>query len=96
MYTDNIVDFVLLKIRKLAPEVRSLSQLASCLGNRFDLSTLATVAQLPIDEVELRISHCVEAGFLTQYGNLDRSSPDLTPNKRYKYAKTLLFFMNVY
>lgn len=85
-YTDNIVDFVLMKIRKLNPAARELTQLASCLGNHFELSTLSTVAQLTLDEVESRLAHCVEAGFLTQYGNLDRSSPDMGASKRYKYV----------
>ncbi|MDY7574786.1 diguanylate cyclase [Actimicrobium sp. CCI2.3] len=43
-YTDNVIDLMLEKIRRLPSPARRLLELASCIGNRFDLDTLAAVS----------------------------------------------------
>ena len=43
--TDNIVDLMVNKLRKLPEETQNILQLASCVGNTFDLETIATVSQ---------------------------------------------------
>ncbi|MDO8177169.1 MAG: diguanylate cyclase [Undibacterium sp.] len=42
-YTDNVIDLMLEKIRRLPPETQQLLQLAACIGNRFELETLAVI-----------------------------------------------------
>jgi diguanylate cyclase (GGDEF)-like protein len=42
-YTDNVIDLMLDKIRRLPSPTRRLLELAACIGNRFDLATLAVV-----------------------------------------------------
>ncbi len=45
--TENIVDLMVSKIRQLAPKAQHLLLLGSCIGFRFSLSNLKTVAMLP-------------------------------------------------
>ncbi|MCV6638808.1 ATP-binding sensor histidine kinase [Candidatus Albibeggiatoa sp. nov. NOAA] len=44
-FTENVVEFMTDKIRQLEPESQKILQLAACIGNRFDLRTLAIVCQ---------------------------------------------------
>ena len=41
--TDNVVDLLLGKLRRLAPATQEALQLAACIGNRFDIDTLALI-----------------------------------------------------
>jgi len=41
--TDNVVELLVSRIEKLSPDTRRLLSLAACIGNQFDLKTLATV-----------------------------------------------------
>ncbi|MEI6445630.1 MAG: AAA family ATPase [Nostocales cyanobacterium ELA583] len=41
--TDNVVEFMALQLQKLPESTQSLLKLAACIGNQFDLSTLAKI-----------------------------------------------------
>ena len=43
-YTDNVVDLMVSKISHLSPDVQKIVRLASCIGNRFTLQTLAAIS----------------------------------------------------
>ncbi|MBD2387084.1 trifunctional serine/threonine-protein kinase/ATP-binding protein/sensor histidine kinase [Cylindrospermum sp. FACHB-282] len=43
--TDNVVDFMALQLQKLPLKTQSVFKLAACIGNQFDLATLAIVSQ---------------------------------------------------
>ena len=43
--TDNVVDLVIHKIEKLPRETQEALKVAACIGNQFDLKTLAAVAE---------------------------------------------------
>ncbi|MDA8402972.1 MAG: serine/threonine-protein kinase PknK, partial [Desulfobacteraceae bacterium] len=43
--TENVVDLMVGKIRKLTPETQDILKLAACIGNTFDLATLAMVSE---------------------------------------------------
>ncbi|MBD2488503.1 ATP-binding sensor histidine kinase [Aulosira sp. FACHB-615] len=43
--TDDVVAFMSLQLRKLPPSTQEILQLAACIGNSFDLATLAIVSQ---------------------------------------------------
>jgi predicted ATPase/signal transduction histidine kinase/CheY-like chemotaxis protein/tRNA A-37 threonylcarbamoyl transferase component Bud32 len=43
--TDNVVEFMAAKIRKLAPHTQRMVTLAACIGNEFDLKTLALIGE---------------------------------------------------
>ncbi|MEH2407866.1 ATP-binding sensor histidine kinase [Nostoc sp.] len=43
--TDDVVAFMALQLRRLPPSTQDILQLAACIGNQFDLATLAIVSQ---------------------------------------------------
>lgn len=43
--TDNVVDLMTSRVQQVAPETQHMLKLAACLGSRFDLATLAVVAE---------------------------------------------------
>ncbi|WP_305857205.1 response regulator [Balneatrix alpica] len=59
----NVVDLMTRKIRQLSPAAQQVLQLAACIGNRFELATLAHLLkqqQLPLSTLE----ECLRAGVL--------------------------------
>eukprot|EP00026_Physarum_polycephalum_P000057 Phypoly_transcript_00057.p1 GENE.Phypoly_transcript_00057~~Phypoly_transcript_00057.p1 ORF type:complete len:2589 (+),score=470.61 Phypoly_transcript_00057:138-7904(+) len=66
-YTENVVDFMVAKIRKLSPEVQHVLQLASCLGNTFTVPMLSTVSQLTFDDVESCLTAVLLSGLVFTY-----------------------------
>ncbi len=51
--TDNVVEFMVGQLKKLPESTQKVLKLAACIGNQFDLQTLAIVCQLP--EVEVAV-----------------------------------------
>ncbi|MBF0103193.1 MAG: serine/threonine-protein kinase PknK, partial [Desulfobacterales bacterium] len=49
--TDNVVDLMVCKIQKLPKETRDILKIAACIGNQFDLNTLAIVCEKPAFEI---------------------------------------------
>ncbi len=43
--TDDVVTFMAFQLRRLPPSTQNILQLAACIGNQFDLATLAIVSQ---------------------------------------------------
>ncbi|MBD2360083.1 AAA family ATPase [Anabaena minutissima FACHB-250] len=44
--TDDVVEFMALQLQKLPPDTQDILKLAACIGNQFDLNTLAIVSEL--------------------------------------------------
>ncbi|UKO99531.1 ATP-binding sensor histidine kinase [Nostoc sp. UHCC 0870] len=44
--TDDVVEFMALQLQKLPPSTQDILKLAACIGNQFDLDTLAIVSKL--------------------------------------------------
>ncbi|WP_353571573.1 ATP-binding sensor histidine kinase [Candidatus Albibeggiatoa sp. nov. BB20] len=57
-FTENVVEFMTDKIRQLEPQSQKILQLAACIGNRFDLRTLAIVCQ---DTLSTTLENLTEA-----------------------------------
>ncbi|QRK10437.1 AAA family ATPase [Archangium violaceum] len=71
-YSENIVDFMVGKLRQLPPGTQHLLQLAACVGNVFPLQMLGTLAGLSEEgEVEQGIEPALQEGMLV------RASPTL-------------------
>ena len=64
-FADNVVDLVVGKLRLLPSGTQTILQLASCLGNRFNLYRLALVAgDKEQAEVERQLAEAVHEGFV--------------------------------
>ena len=74
-YTDNVIDLMLEKIRRLPLPARRLLELAACIGNQFDLDTLAAVGAKPAWQTQLDLWPALQAGLVhplgAQYKYLD-------------------------
>ncbi len=61
---DNVVDLMAEKLTKLMPKTQTLLKLAACIGNQFDLATLAIVAETSQRETVLALNSAMNEGFI--------------------------------
>lgn len=62
--TDNVVELLTAKLQRLTPDTRHLLELGACLGKRFPVAVLATVAQRTPGDIHARIREAVAEGVL--------------------------------
>lgn len=62
--TDNVVDLLIDRIRTLPRRTRRILTLASCFGSRFDVGTLATVVEEPLEVIETALHPALTDGFI--------------------------------
>jgi predicted ATPase/signal transduction histidine kinase/tRNA A-37 threonylcarbamoyl transferase component Bud32 len=67
-YSDNVVDFLVGRLRQLPAETQQLLRLAACAGNAFPKRTLAIIADKSEDAVERELEPALEEGLLMQTG----------------------------
>ncbi|MCT7957061.1 ATP-binding protein [Laspinema palackyanum] len=61
---DNVVDLMAAKLHKLPPETQTILELAACIGNQFDLTTLAIIAETSARETALTLKPALNEGFI--------------------------------
>ncbi|MEG4368075.1 AAA family ATPase [Microcoleus sp. B4b_D2] len=64
VFTDNIVSFMALQLGKLPPSTQQVLQLAACIGNQFDLATLAMVSEQSQTEVAASLWKALQEGLI--------------------------------
>ena len=74
--TDNVVDLLVSKLRKLSPEAQQVLMLASCIGNRFDLQTLSIVSEKSEHETASALWEAMREEFITPLGHWSRHDKD--------------------
>lgn len=62
--TDNVVDFLLGRLRSLPAATQELVRLAACIGHRFDAKTLAVISRRSMREVMAELWPALSGGFL--------------------------------
>ncbi|MEO0771427.1 MAG: AAA family ATPase, partial [Cyanobacteria bacterium J06649_4] len=62
--TDDVVSFVVEQLKKLPPATQTTLKLAACIGNRFDLATLAVVCETSQDEVAAELWRSLQVGLV--------------------------------
>ncbi len=62
--TDNVVELMAGKIRRLAAPTQDVLTLAACIGNDFDIETLSVVADCSIQEVATRLWPALQDGLV--------------------------------
>jgi predicted ATPase/signal transduction histidine kinase len=68
-YSDNVVDFLMGKLRQLPPRTQHLLRLAACVGNTFSLPTLLLISDLKATgEVEQHLEPALQEGLLAIAG----------------------------
>lgn len=72
--TDNVIELVASKVRKLPVTTQEVLKLASCIGNQFDVQTLAIIARKPEETIQVDLQAALREGILSSL------------NDRYKFA----------
>ena len=68
--TDNVLDLLLTKLRKLDDETQKALQLAACIGTRFDIETLALIRKSPPEALFRMLCSAVEEGLIRPLSEL--------------------------
>lgn len=76
--TDNVVELMVANIRKLPKATQESLQLGACIGNRFDLRTLATINECDVSQMVANLWPAVETGLLLP---LEKMNPIQTAGK---------------
>lgn len=76
--TDNVVDLLTKELRRLPESTQFLLNLAACIGNRFDIATLATVSERTEDVAVAILRPAIYAGLIriSDGGAVARVVPD--------------------
>ncbi|MBD2616189.1 AAA family ATPase [Nostoc punctiforme FACHB-252] len=67
--TQNVVELMMDKIVNLAPETQKILQLAACIGNNFDLSTLAVIYERSLKQVLDDLFPALQEGLIVFLNN---------------------------
>ncbi|NJK69634.1 MAG: AAA family ATPase [Microcoleus sp. SU_5_3] len=63
--TDDVVDFMAVKLQKLPANTQDILKLAACIGNQFDLATLAVVREQSQTETATDLWRALQEGLVT-------------------------------
>lgn len=63
--TDNVVELMANKIQQLSSEAQQILKLAACIGNQFDLTTLAMVAEQTVQKTAIWLQEAILNGQLS-------------------------------
>ncbi|WP_413199812.1 AAA family ATPase [Nostoc piscinale] len=62
--TDDVVEFVAQQLQKLPQTTQNVLQLAACVGNSFDLKTIAIVSQQPVTDAATALWKALQEGLI--------------------------------
>jgi predicted ATPase/signal transduction histidine kinase len=62
--TDDVVEFMVRRLQKLPETTQNILKLAACIGNQFNLKTLAVICELNQDEVAVNLWAALQEGFV--------------------------------
>lgn len=62
--TNDVVEFMVTQLQKLPENTQKILQLAACIGNQFDLTTLAVVAEESINETAVALWSALQEGLI--------------------------------
>ncbi|NEP76912.1 MAG: AAA family ATPase [Okeania sp. SIO3B3] len=68
--TDDVVEFMAFQLQKLPQSTQHILQLAACIGNQFDLATLAIVSQHSEIEIATYLWKALQEGLILPTGNI--------------------------
>ena len=81
--TDNVVDLMVASLRRLEPQTQQTLSLAACIGNRFDLSTLAVVCESALKQTLALLQPALAEGFvLPQDQEYKAVEHDVLPSRK--------------
>ncbi|MFZ6184461.1 AAA family ATPase [Nannocystis pusilla] len=82
-YTDNVVDLMVAKLRRLSPAARDMVAVASCMGDAADVRRLALLESKAEDDVHHELSEAVHEGLLGRFDGAYRFPHDRVQEAAY-------------
>jgi len=74
--TDNVVDLMVQKLRKLPSSTQQVLRLVACLGNEFDLNTLSLINEKEASETFSQLLPAIKSGLILPSSELESKSLD--------------------
>ena len=71
--TDNVVDLMVEKIRRLPPDTQQLLKVASCIGTEFEVQLVASLSFQSVAWVNHQLSHALRDGMILQVPSRTKS-----------------------
>jgi predicted ATPase/serine phosphatase RsbU (regulator of sigma subunit)/tRNA A-37 threonylcarbamoyl transferase component Bud32 len=75
--TDNVVDLMISKLKKLPEVARQVLRLAACIGNRFDLNTLSVIYEKSVTETFQDLIPILTEGFILPTSSLELNEEEI-------------------
>lgn len=82
--SDNIVDLMMSKIKRLPEKTQEIIKLAACIGNSFDANLLRLIAEIPLDKTIQLLDPAIDESLILPKDNnyrLASTGADLTDQK---------------
>lgn len=70
-FTDNVLDLMTSTILTLSPGLQEILSLAACIGNQFDLKTLALISETSVHETAAGLQQLLRDGLILPVSDLD-------------------------
>ncbi|MCW5313408.1 AAA family ATPase [Nostoc sp. KVJ3] len=68
--TDDVVEFMAIQLQKLPPKTQEILKLAACIGNQFDLSTLAIASEQSQTQTAVVLWKALQEGLILPHSNI--------------------------
>jgi len=68
-FTDNVVELMVAKIQKVSPGTQEVLKLAACIGNQFELETIAVISETSARDTALNLQEAVAEGLIQPLGD---------------------------
>jgi len=75
--TDNVVELMIGKLKKLPESTQHVLRLAACVGNRFDLNTLSVISEKNTDNTYQNLMPALEEGLVLPTSKLELTEDDI-------------------
>lgn len=90
--TDDVVEFMALQLQKLPAATQVVLQLAACIGNQFDLNTLAIVSEQSANDAATALWKALQDGLILPtsqvykfFQGTEQSNPENSVNPTYRF-----------